>query len=102
MCGLLTRPQQWPLSPGPFVFAVDHCFPIKGQGTVMTGTVLQGGTRIGEVGVGRHKDRGGGSGVVGVGRGIEEVGDQVHACKCGTEQNLRGVASLLSDWVARV
>lgn len=37
---------------GPFVFAVDHCFPIKGQvpcartsdlqGTVMTGTVLSG------------------------------------------------------------
>jgi selenocysteine-specific translation elongation factor len=21
----------------PFLFAVDHCFPIKGQGTVMTG-----------------------------------------------------------------
>ncbi|MEW5314412.1 MAG: hypothetical protein WDW38_005913 [Sanguina aurantia] len=27
---------------GPFLFAVDHCFPIKGQGTVLTGTVLQG------------------------------------------------------------
>eukprot|EP00983_Pelagomonas_calceolata_P091034 1157493-Pelagomonas_calceolata.AAC.1 len=25
----------------PFLFAVDHCFPFKGQGTVMTGTVLQ-------------------------------------------------------------
>lgn len=25
----------------PFLFAVDHCFPIKGQGTVLTGTVLQ-------------------------------------------------------------
>jgi selenocysteine-specific translation elongation factor len=25
----------------PFLFAVDHCFSIKGQGTVMTGTVLQ-------------------------------------------------------------
>ena len=25
-----------------FVFAVDHCFPIKGHGTVLTGTVLQG------------------------------------------------------------
>lgn len=24
-----------------FLFAVDHCFPIKGQGTVLTGTVLQ-------------------------------------------------------------
>lgn len=27
---------------GPFVFAVDHCFAIKGQGTVMTGTIIQG------------------------------------------------------------
>ena len=26
----------------PFLFAVDHCFPIKGQGTVLTGTVLRG------------------------------------------------------------
>ena len=26
---------------GPFLFAVDHCFAIKGQGTVLTGTVLQ-------------------------------------------------------------
>ncbi|XP_075244119.1 selenocysteine-specific elongation factor-like isoform X2 [Convolutriloba macropyga] len=25
-----------------FLFAVDHCFSIKGQGTVMTGTCLQG------------------------------------------------------------
>lgn len=27
---------------GPFLFAVDHCFSIRGQGTIMTGTVLQG------------------------------------------------------------
>lgn len=26
----------------PFLFAVDHCFVIRGQGTVCTGTVLQG------------------------------------------------------------
>lgn len=26
----------------PFLFAVDHCFAIKGKGTVMTGTILQG------------------------------------------------------------
>ncbi|KAK3913897.1 Selenocysteine-specific elongation factor [Frankliniella fusca] len=26
----------------PFVFAVDHCFSIRGQGTILTGTVLQG------------------------------------------------------------
>ncbi|GJP34601.1 hypothetical protein CLOM_g19027 [Closterium sp. NIES-68] len=29
-------------SEGPFLFAIDHCFPIKGQGSVMTGTVLRG------------------------------------------------------------
>ena len=31
---------------GPFVFAVDHCFSIKGQGTVMTGTVLSGSIQV--------------------------------------------------------
>lgn len=31
---------------GPVVFAVDHCFGIRGQGTVMTGTVLQGSVAI--------------------------------------------------------
>lgn len=30
----------------PFLFAVDHCFPIKGQGTVMTGTVLRGTVQV--------------------------------------------------------
>lgn len=28
--------------------AVDHCFSIKGQGTVMTGTVLSGSVSIGD------------------------------------------------------
>lgn len=26
---------------GPFLFAIDHCFQIKGHGTIMTGTALQ-------------------------------------------------------------
>lgn len=30
----------------PFLFAVDHCFSIRGQGTIMTGTVLQGTVNI--------------------------------------------------------
>ena len=34
---------------GPFVFSVDHCFSIRGQGTVMTGTVLSGAVRINDV-----------------------------------------------------
>ncbi|XP_019932573.3 selenocysteine-specific elongation factor [Aedes albopictus] len=33
---------------GPFLFAVDHCFAIKGQGTVCTGTVLQGSVKLNE------------------------------------------------------
>ncbi|CAB4054742.1 selB [Lepeophtheirus salmonis] len=31
---------------GSFLFSVDHCFSIRGQGTVMTGTVLQGTVRL--------------------------------------------------------
>lgn len=34
---------------GPFVFAVDHCFSIRGQGVVMTGTVLHGAVEINDV-----------------------------------------------------
>ncbi|KAB7498322.1 Selenocysteine-specific elongation factor [Armadillidium nasatum] len=29
-----------------FVFSVDHCFGIKGQGTVITGTILQGSVAV--------------------------------------------------------
>lgn len=31
---------------GAFLFAIDHCFPIKGQGTVLTGTVLAGSLKV--------------------------------------------------------
>jgi selenocysteine-specific elongation factor len=31
---------------GPFLFAVDHCFSVRGQGTVMTGTVLKGSVSV--------------------------------------------------------
>lgn len=31
---------------GPLVFAVDHCFCIRGQGTVMTGTILNGSLKV--------------------------------------------------------
>ncbi len=33
---------------GPFFFAIDHCFPIRGQGTVVTGTALRGQCRVGD------------------------------------------------------
>jgi selenocysteine-specific elongation factor len=32
-----------------FLFAIDHCFSIKGQGTVITGTVLAGKAKVGDV-----------------------------------------------------
>jgi selenocysteine-specific elongation factor len=34
---------------GPFYFAADHCFPIKGQGTVLTGTVLSGSCDVNDL-----------------------------------------------------
>lgn len=34
---------------GPFLYSVDHCFTIKGQGTVMTGTILNGNIKINDV-----------------------------------------------------
>lgn len=33
---------------GPFIFSVDHCFSIKGQGSIMTGTVLSGSIQVNE------------------------------------------------------
>ena len=35
-------PSQPRSTEGSFLFAIDHCFAIKGQGTVLTGTVLKG------------------------------------------------------------
>mmetsp|Transcript_25202 Transcript_25202/g.47625 ORF Transcript_25202/g.47625 Transcript_25202/m.47625 type:complete len:555 (-) Transcript_25202:120-1784(-) len=43
---VLTKPRR---PDGAFLFAVDHCFPIKGQGTVLTGTVLQGSVAVNQV-----------------------------------------------------
>ena len=34
---------------GDFVFAVDHCFVVKGQGTVLTGTCIQGAVKVNDV-----------------------------------------------------
>ena len=39
---LLRRvPQRLRRPSGSLLFAIDHCFPIRGQGTVLTGTVLR-------------------------------------------------------------
>ena len=32
-----------------FILSVDHCFAIKGQGTVITGTLIQGNMKINDV-----------------------------------------------------
>jgi selenocysteine-specific elongation factor len=34
---------------GAFYFSIDHCFPIKGMGTVLTGTVLNGAASINDM-----------------------------------------------------
>ena len=34
---------------GTFVFAVDHCFSIRGHGTIMTGTVVSGSVAVNDV-----------------------------------------------------
>eukprot|EP00290_Baffinella_frigidus_P045245 CAMPEP_0180283528 /NCGR_PEP_ID=MMETSP0988-20121125/10547_1 /TAXON_ID=697907 /ORGANISM="non described non described, Strain CCMP2293" /LENGTH=593 /DNA_ID=CAMNT_0022256113 /DNA_START=13 /DNA_END=1791 /DNA_ORIENTATION=+ len=44
LCAKVKLPKRSPN--GPFYFAVDHCFPIKGKGTVLTGTVLNGSVRV--------------------------------------------------------
>ena len=31
---------------GPLIYSVDHCFSIRGQGTIMTGTILNGGVSV--------------------------------------------------------
>ena len=33
----------------PFYFSIDHCFPIRGRGTVLTGTVLNGSVSVNDV-----------------------------------------------------
>jgi selenocysteine-specific elongation factor len=33
----------------PFYFAIDHCFPIRGRGTVLTGTCLSGQVNVNEI-----------------------------------------------------
>ncbi|KAL7557478.1 hypothetical protein ACA910_002369 [Epithemia clementina (nom. ined.)] len=33
----------------PFYFSIDHCFPIRGRGTVLTGTVLNGFVSVNDV-----------------------------------------------------
>ena len=60
------------VSAGPFLFAVDHCFAIKGQGTVMTGTVLQ--VRAG------GKRRAGAAGPMCTPTAVEWGGHRAHAC----------------------
>lgn len=47
LCNKLPKPVRE--SRGPFSFSVDHCFPIRGRGTVLTGTVLNGTAGINDM-----------------------------------------------------
>ncbi|GMH38911.1 hypothetical protein BSKO_06809 [Bryopsis sp. KO-2023] len=38
-----------PRRQGPFLFAIDHCFQIKGHGTILTGTALQGDVKVNDM-----------------------------------------------------
>jgi selenocysteine-specific elongation factor len=40
------QPESTPLPP--FLLAVDHCFTVRGQGAVLTGTVLRGRVAVGQ------------------------------------------------------
>lgn len=37
------------ISEGQFYFSIDHCFQIKGQGTVLTGTILRGSVSVNQM-----------------------------------------------------
>ena len=36
------------LSKSDFLMSINHCFPVKGSGTIFTGTVLSGSVKIGD------------------------------------------------------
>jgi len=48
LLGLIPEVSAKRASGGAFLFAVDHCFPVKGVGTVLTGTTLRGGACVGD------------------------------------------------------
>lgn len=48
LSALAPPPQPTPQPPPPFLLAVDHCFTVRGQGTVLTGTVLRGRVSAGQ------------------------------------------------------
>ncbi|KAL3313012.1 hypothetical protein Ciccas_008387, partial [Cichlidogyrus casuarinus] len=43
------RDRRMQLAQRPFIFAVDHCFNITGQGTILTGTVISGKISISDI-----------------------------------------------------
>jgi selenocysteine-specific elongation factor len=47
VCNKLPKPVRQ--REGPFAFSVDHCFPIRGRGTVLTGTVLNGSAGVNDM-----------------------------------------------------
>jgi len=47
ICEQISLPKRSPN--GEFVLSVDHCFSIRGSGTVMTGTIVQGSVSVNDV-----------------------------------------------------
>jgi translation elongation factor EF-Tu-like GTPase len=47
ICDQISIPKRSPN--GEFVLSVDHCFSIRGSGTVMTGTIIQGSVCVNDV-----------------------------------------------------
>lgn len=45
----LPPPKRTTSAKGSFYFSVDHCFPIRGRGTVLTGTCLSGSANVNDV-----------------------------------------------------
>lgn len=46
--GVIPKPTKAQAAEKDLLMFVDHCFPIKGQGTVLTGTLLQGSLHVGQ------------------------------------------------------
>jgi selenocysteine-specific elongation factor len=98
-------------APGNFYFAIDHCFPIQGRGTVLTGTCLSGKIRVNDmiefptIGLEKRKIKS----MQMFKRQVDEIsqGDRVGICVSNFDANLleRGIAcspGTISSWDAAI
>jgi selenocysteine-specific elongation factor len=98
-------------APGNFYFAIDHCFPILGRGTVLTGTCLSGKIRVNDmiefptIGLEKRKIKS----MQMFKRQVDEIsqGDRVGICVSNFDADLleRGIActpGTISSWDAAI